>query len=159
MGALVSAVVGAVVELVPAPSVKAANASDVPTRTPVGCVGDATGLHIAVVDDGVVFRFAADGRGLDASGDTGEHHQRGVGIVAREDHRDIVGDVDDRRSFGVTRQCTGRYDVLTRTREGNLIPAAPSLRFLIVASFIAPNRPWRWVVSFSTLKVHRIPLS
>lgn len=71
---------------------------------------------------GVVFRFAADGRGLDASGDTGEHHQRGVGIVAREDHRDIVGDVDDRRSFGVTRQCTGRYDVLTRTREGNLIP-------------------------------------
>ena len=49
-------------------------------------------------------------------------HQRGVGIVAREDHRDIVGDVDDRRSFGVTRQCTGRYDVLTRTREGNLIP-------------------------------------
>ena len=121
-GSAYFAVVGAVVEFGSRTEREGANASDVHTRTPVGCVGDATGLHIAVVDDGVVFRFAADGRGLDASGDTGEHHQRGVGIVAREDHRDIVSDVDDRRSFGVTRQCTGRYDVLTRTHEGNLIP-------------------------------------
>ena len=96
----------------------------------MGRVGDAPGLHVAVVDDGVGFRFTADDRGFGASGDAGKHHQRRIGVVAREDDRNVVGDGGDRRTFGISCQRADGHDVRTGARNGDLVACCAQLEVL-----------------------------